>query len=106
MSVNIPQGVLSLPEGVFKSCLIIHEITIPSSVTTIGDSVFEGCFELYSITFEGNPTITIDTFGPHDGNLTQWIGGNLYSLYTGSGGGAGTYTRPAEVLSDVWTKVP
>ncbi len=53
---TIPEGVTSIEDCAFCSCVGLHSITIPSSVTSIGNYAFSGCSSLSSIVVEkGNP---------------------------------------------------
>jgi len=51
-SINIPQGIINIEEGVFEGCNQLTTITIPESVISIGYGVFSGCSKLESIKLE------------------------------------------------------
>lgn len=45
-TLNLPEGLTALPDGMLESCFRLLELTIPDSVMTIGESVFWGNFYL------------------------------------------------------------
>jgi uncharacterized repeat protein (TIGR02543 family) len=96
-SITIPASVTTIDNFAFYACTSLTSITIPASVTSIGDGAFDYCISLTSVTFEG--TIASDSFG------SNAFDGDLVAKYLGSGGGAGTYTRP-NGTSNSWEKQP
>ena len=62
-SIIIPEGVTSIGENAFNGCQDLPSITIPESVTSIGDYAFYYCQKLSSITIpEGVTRIGDNTF--------------------------------------------
>ena len=55
---TIPDGVTSIGNEAFLSCLSLESITIPHSVTSIGSCAFSWCFNLRSVTI-GNGVTSI-----------------------------------------------
>ena len=50
ISITIPDSVTSIGDGAFSGCTSLTSITIPDSVTSIGDGAFSGCTSLTDIT--------------------------------------------------------
>ena len=51
-TVHIMQGVASIPDNSFSSCLVLEEVTIPSSVASIGICAFADCENLASVSVD------------------------------------------------------
>ncbi len=63
LSVTIENGVTSIGDHAFNSCINLTKITIPKSVTAINDYSFYGCSSLSSITIpKGVTSIGYGTF--------------------------------------------
>jgi len=56
ISVTIPGSVTSIEDDAFEGCSSLTSITIPASVTSIGDRTFFGCSSLTSITIPASVT--------------------------------------------------
>ena len=56
VSVQLPNGVLSIDQNAFKGCTQLSSINIPDSTTTIGFGAFEGCTSLNNISIPSNIT--------------------------------------------------
>jgi len=95
-TVTIPDSVTLIGQKVFEDCAKLTSITIPASVTRIGKDAFKGCASLTSVTFSG----TLSSSG-FDANAFNGLG-DIRDKYSAAGGGAGTYTRPAN--GTTWTK--
>ncbi|MBQ9014472.1 MAG: leucine-rich repeat protein [Bacilli bacterium] len=55
--IEIPNGVIIIPENAFRGCTALAEITLPSSVTTLsGTNAFDGCIGLYTIVLPNSIT--------------------------------------------------
>lgn len=50
-SVNIPEGVTTIEQNVFRNCSSLTSIIIPMNVTSIEPHAFDNCSNLTSITF-------------------------------------------------------
>ena len=61
LSVSIPEGIVTVAQGAFKSVDTVTEINIPDSVTYIGKYAFEDCKDLNTVNFGGNVE-TIDAY--------------------------------------------
>ncbi|MDR3600330.1 MAG: leucine-rich repeat protein [Desulfosporosinus sp.] len=59
-SISIPQGVTSIDEGAFGSCIGLASISIPQGVTSISNEAFYNCTGLTSITFNSATTTIYD----------------------------------------------
>jgi len=93
-SVVIPNGVPSIGTQAFQNCTNLTSVTIGSGVTTIGPNAFQNCPKLTSVTFAGSSSgFRAEAFAGL---------GDIVTKYFAAGGGAGTYTRPAD--GTVWTK--
>ena len=57
-SYEIPAGVTSIGNSLFRDATSLTSITIPASVTTIGEYAFYGTLSLTSLTFEENSQLT------------------------------------------------
>lgn len=55
--VSIPQGLASIGDESFTNCVSLNSIVIPSSVKTIGNNAFYGCSKLTGVTFLANSTL-------------------------------------------------
>ncbi|MBR6035246.1 MAG: leucine-rich repeat protein [Paludibacteraceae bacterium] len=55
-TINLPENLTSIENGVFYDCSSLTSITIPQNVTSIGDGVFYDCSSLTSITIPQNVT--------------------------------------------------
>ena len=49
-SIEIPEGVTTIPQGAFDYCANLSNVKIPKSVTTIEDNAFEFCASLKTVT--------------------------------------------------------
>ena len=87
-SANLPT-VYSIGSSAFDYCTALQSLSIPA-VHTIGVS-FRDCTALRSV-----------TLGTLDAILVSNFPGNLRTVYSASGGGAGTYVRTPP--STTWTK--
>ena len=57
-SINLPEGLTSLPTSLFEVCYALDSIVIPASVTTINQDAFYNCTALKSVNLhEGLKTI-------------------------------------------------
>jgi hypothetical protein len=101
MSVIIGNSVESIGNGAFYGCSGLTSITIPASVTSIGAYAFSDCNGLTSVTFATGSNISSSNFGDFAFPPYNFSEG-LKTVYLTSGGGAGTYTRPAD--GSAWTK--
>ena len=68
--IVIEDGVTSIGNFAFHSCISLPSITIPDSVTSIGNFAFESCNSLSSITLSNNIT-SIGDFAFHGCPLTS-----------------------------------
>ncbi|MEE1282619.1 MAG: leucine-rich repeat protein, partial [Acutalibacteraceae bacterium] len=63
-SITIPNGVKTISDSAFYSCMHLTSITIPSSVKTIGNQAFIACSKLSDVYYTGSEgaweDITID----------------------------------------------
>lgn len=64
-TVDIPNSVTSMGEGVFKGCSSLSSMVIPNSVTSIGATAFSGCDGLTSVTMGNGIT-----------EMGNWFAGN------------------------------
>lgn len=48
-SINLPEGINTIPTYAFNGCSVLESVTIPSTVTTIGNYAFDGCAALSNI---------------------------------------------------------
>ena len=48
-AIEIPEGVTELPDGVFKNCLLLTEITLPSNLVSVGGGCFYNCKALTTV---------------------------------------------------------
>lgn len=48
-AIEIPEGVTELPDGVFKNCLSLTEITLPSNLVSVGGGCFYNCKALTTV---------------------------------------------------------
>ena len=63
VSIDIPEGVTSIPKDAFSSCHALTSVTIPNSVNSIGENAFQYCCGLTSITIPNSVTnIGVDAF--------------------------------------------
>ena len=63
MVANVPEGVDSLPDGLFEGCKNLTSVTIPGTVSTIPSNTFIDCPNLTSVTLsEGVKTIKDNNF--------------------------------------------
>jgi hypothetical protein len=91
-SVTIPNSVTVIGQYSFNGCTGLTSVIIGSSVNTIGTSAFDSQ-SVTTVTFLGNTVATLSTGAFPSGS-------NLATLYKGTNGGAGTYTR----AGNTWTK--
>jgi len=56
-SVDIPNGITSLPDGCFSGCTALHAVTMANSVTSIGEEAFSGCSALTSVDLSQSLTV-------------------------------------------------
>jgi len=101
-SVTIPNGVTTIGDSAFESCIYLTSITIPASVTSIGNRAFYSCKGLTSVTFQG----TIPSSGFSNNAFRTAELGDLRDKFYATDktkGTPGTYTRP-NATSQTWTK--
>ena len=55
-SIQLPSGLTSLNQTLFKDCTGLTEVVIPDGVTVIGANVFSGCTNLETVTFSDKVT--------------------------------------------------
>jgi len=48
--IDLPEGILTVPEGAFYGCKSLKELKIPETVTAIGDHAFSNCSGILKIT--------------------------------------------------------
>ena len=60
-SINIPEGVTSIGSFAFSGCSSLTSVTIPNSVTSIGNYAFSGCSSLTSVTIDR--TLPLSLYG-------------------------------------------
>ena len=48
--IEIPEGVMKLPEYAFKGCTTLKRVVLPSTLTEISGSAFYGCTGLAGVT--------------------------------------------------------
>jgi hypothetical protein len=56
-SINIPEGVTSIGNGVFSGCTKLGRVHFEGDLPTFGASVFSGADKSYIITYSVNPTV-------------------------------------------------
>lgn len=62
-AIEIPEGVTELPDGVFKGCLSLTEITLPSNLVSVGGGCFYNCKALTTVNvYADNLTIADRAF--------------------------------------------
>jgi hypothetical protein len=122
VGITLPNSIISIGSSAFLGCTNLAGITIPNSVTSIGGSAFSSCRALASATignsvrniyqnaFSDTNSLTRVTFVaggmvPSGGFSSTAFPGDLFNKYSATtGGGPGTYTRPAG--GTTWTKQP
>ena len=57
-SVTVPDGVVTLSDGLFKNNPSITSIYMPDSVSVLGAEVCSGCSQLQSVDLSSNITIS------------------------------------------------
>ncbi|MBO4659765.1 MAG: leucine-rich repeat protein [Prevotella sp.] len=58
LTIDIPEGVLTIDDSAFSGCSALTDVTFPSTLTSIGYTTFSGCKKLSSILLpEGLKTI-------------------------------------------------
>ena len=99
-SIILPDSLITIGSGAFQGCNGLTSIIIPANVTTIGNYVFAPCTSLTTVEFKGNTITNLSTSAPFMGNLR--------TVYTGAGGGAGIYkaqqTPPLNNNTATWAK--
>ena len=55
-SIELGNGVTSIPKNAFSNCVNLEKITIPSSVKTIGDNAFYYCYKLSNVSIPNSVT--------------------------------------------------
>ena len=61
-TLDIPDGVTTIPINAFRNCSSLTSINIPEGVTSIGRSAFNGCSGLTSVTVDRTQPLSIDSF--------------------------------------------
>ncbi len=77
VDISIPEGVIEIGDGVFKSCRNIKSVLIPEGVVEIGGGAFNSCTKLESISLPDS--LTTISYGAFSGCK------NLKSVELGSG---------------------
>jgi hypothetical protein len=89
-AVIIKNGVTSIGEYAFSTCISLKLVTIPNSVTTIGHFAFSGCIILTSVTIPNSVTT---------------IGGGAFLLCMGLKDVTVEWTTPLSIESTVFSYV-
>ena len=76
--LDIPEGVTSIKQLVFKGCKNIKSVKLPESITSIGSSAFEGCSNLKSVYIEDLASYLNINFSNGYANPCYYAGGSLY----------------------------
>ena len=63
----IGKGITSIPEGTFRDCSSIHDLSIPDEVIRIGQRAFAGCTGLDSITFNAKECMNMNSDSVFEG---------------------------------------
>ena len=80
-TLNIGEGVKSLPKGIFRGMAGLTSVSIPNSVTSMGDEVFSSCTGLVSIELSNSlRTIEKDVFSNCTGLITVIIPNSVTSI--------------------------
>lgn len=53
-TIDLPQGLVSFENRVFRQCTSLRSMVFPSSLRVIGDGVFESCKSLKTITISSS----------------------------------------------------
>lgn len=74
-SIVIGEGVTTIADDAFASCVNVASVSIPNSVTSIGQAAFYGCSSLATATLNSNPFIDEDAF-PSGATVTMNLTAN------------------------------
>lgn len=82
-TVNIPEGIKTIPNRCFQNCSLLSPISFPSKLKTLGEQAFSGCTSITQITLPTTVT-TIENYCFN--NCSSWSGAlNLPSNLTSIG---------------------
>lgn len=59
-TVNIPEGITTIPNRCFQNCSLLSPISLPSKLTTLGEYAFSGCTSITQITLPTTVTLIDD----------------------------------------------
>ena len=80
-SIDIPSGITSIGNNVFRDCLSLSSVTMSDSVTSIGQSAFQNCSSLTSINIHSGVTsIGSYAFSNVSGSGAKSINLSLFDL--------------------------
>ena len=70
-TVQINDGITTIPESTFEYCRLLNNVHIPSSVTSIGENAFSGCSSDLIVTFNGTKTQWESISGYRESGITK-----------------------------------
>lgn len=59
-TVNIPEGITTIPNRCFQNCSLLSPISLPSKLTTLGEYAFSGCTSITQIKLPTTVTLIDD----------------------------------------------